>query len=72
MSLWASDAPACMAATRPLSSSPVNGATVGRNMSREAPPMCTSLALTTSASFESEIPAASASCWPSKAASHEP
>ena len=43
----------------------VNGATVGRNIRREAPPMWTSLALTTSASWASEMPAASASCWPS-------
>ena len=47
------------------SSASVNGATVVRNMSVEAPPMWTSLALTTSASWASGMPAASASSWPS-------
>src|SRR5664280_2419675 len=71
-SLWASDAADCIAPTRPRSSSSPNGATVERNIKVDVPPMRTSLALTTWASFPRSMPAASANSWPSYAASHDP
>src|ERR1035437_1840538 len=71
-SLWARAAADRMADTSPSLSLSVNGATVDRNISVDAPPMRASLALTTWASLPRSIPAASARSWPSYAASQDP
>src|SRR5450759_2853816 len=71
-SLWARAAADRMADTSPSLSLSVNGATVDRNISVDAPPIRASLALITWASLPRSMPAASARSWPSYAASQDP